>query len=138
MDGMTLHHVGKVVADLEAALRYHRDTFGLQPLGEPVLDPIQKVNVVKLGGAGGVILELICPTGPDSPVWKFMQKGGGLHHLSFAVPDLEAALAGLRARGALPLGGVVPSAGFGGARSAWLYTAEKELVELMEAKPAEG
>jgi methylmalonyl-CoA/ethylmalonyl-CoA epimerase len=134
MTPMTLHHVGKVVADLEAALRYHRDTFGLQPQGEAVFDPIQKVNVVKLAGGGGVTLELIAPTGPDSPVHKFLQKGGGLHHLAFAVPDLAAAVAELRGRGALPLGPVVPSAGYGGMPSAWLFTAERELVELMEER----
>jgi methylmalonyl-CoA/ethylmalonyl-CoA epimerase len=131
---MRLHHVGKVVADLDAALRYHRETFGLEPTGEIVLDPIQKVRVVKLGTGGAVTLELICPTGGESPVHAFLKKGGGLHHLSFAVPDIAAAIETLRNRGALLLGGVVPSAGYGGVPSAWLYTAGRELVELMEMK----
>jgi methylmalonyl-CoA/ethylmalonyl-CoA epimerase len=131
---MKLHHIGKVVADMEEAVRYHREMFGLEPVGEMVVDPIQKVEVVLLNSGYGdeVTIELIKPISEDSPVNKFLKKGGGLHHLSFEVEDIEAALARLRKKGALVLGEVVPSAGHGGIPSVWVYTRSRELVEIME------
>ncbi|MGE5340275.1 MAG: VOC family protein [Candidatus Omnitrophota bacterium] len=131
---MKLHHIGKVVNDLNEAIAYHRETFGFEPLGEPVIDPIQDVNVVLLGcGYGpGLTIELITPASPNSPVNKFLKKGGGLHHLSFEVENIQASIDTLRASGALILGNVVPSTAHHQAPSVWLYTRSKELIELIE------
>ena len=73
---MKLHHIGKVVKDLEEAVEYHMDTFGLKPLGEKVFDPIQKVDVMLLETGHGDTpnIELISPVGEDSPVHKFLRK----------------------------------------------------------------
>ena len=133
---MKLHHIGKVVKDLDEAVKYHQETFGLQPIGERVIDPIQKVEVVTLDTGYGedLTLELICPISDDSPVNKFLKKGGGLHHLSFEVEDIHQAIAEFRGKGALILGEVVPSAGHKGIPSVWLYTRSRELVELMESR----
>ncbi|MGD2085693.1 MAG: VOC family protein [Candidatus Aminicenantes bacterium] len=131
---MKLHHIGKVVKDLDEAVKYHRETFGLEPIGERVIDPIQKVEVVTLNTGYGedLTLELICPISDDSPVNKFLKKGGGLHHLSFEVENIQQAIAEFRDKGALILGEVVPSAGHKAIPSVWLYTRSRELIELME------
>jgi methylmalonyl-CoA/ethylmalonyl-CoA epimerase len=128
-----LHHIGKVVKDLEEAVRYHKETFGLEPLGEVEIDPIQKVAVVLLNTGYGeeVPIELICPIGEDSPVNKFLKKGGGLHHLSFEVEDLRQAVEELEKKGAKTLGDIVPSKAHKNP-SVWLYTPARELVELIE------
>jgi methylmalonyl-CoA/ethylmalonyl-CoA epimerase len=133
---MKLHHIGKVVKDLDEAIKYHHETFGMEPIGERVIDPIQKVEVVTLNTGYGenLTLELICPISGDSPVNKFLKKGGGLHHLSFEVEDIDQTIAGFRAKGALILGEVVPSAGHKGIPSVWLYTRSRELIELMECR----
>lgn len=133
---MKLHHIGKVVKDLDEAIVYHRETFGLEPLGEPVIDPHQKVKVVSLdiGFGDRASLELIAPVSEDSPINKFLKKGGGLHHLSYRVDDIEVAVKEFKSKGALILGDVVPSAGFGDSPSVWLYTRSRELIELIEEK----
>jgi len=133
---MKLHHIGKVVKDLEEAIAYHAETFGLHPITQPEYDPIQKVHVVLLETGYGhqAALELICPEGEDSPVAKFLKKGGGLHHLSFQVPDIQTAITELREKGALILGDVVPSKGNNNQPSVWLYTRSRELIELIEVK----
>lgn len=132
---MKLHHIGKVVADLDQAIKYHKDTFGFEPLGPVEIDPIQKVEVVLLNTGFGedVTLELIKPTGGDSPIDKFLKKGGGLHHLSYEVPDIQKAIDQCRANGALILGEIVPSKAHK-APSIWLYTQSKELIELIEKR----
>lgn len=133
---MKLHHIGKVVKDLDEAVKYHRETFGLEPMGGKVVDPIQKVEVVLLNTGFGedATIELIKPLSEDSPVNKFLKKGGGLHHLSFQVEDIQTAVQELRQQGALILGDVVPSAGHNKYPSVWLYTRSREIVELIEKK----
>ncbi|MCP5105630.1 MAG: VOC family protein [bacterium] len=131
---MKLHHIGRVVKDLEEARKYYKETFGLEALGEPEVDPIQKVEVLLLdtGYGNEATIELICPTGEDSPIYKFLQKKGeGLHHLSFEVEDIQQAITELREKGALILGDVVPSKAHRNP-SVWLYTRTRELVELIE------
>jgi len=133
---MKLHHIGKVVKDLEEARKYYKETFGLEPVGEPVLDPIQQVKVllINTGYGAELTIELICPTGKDSPVFQFLQKKGeGLHHLSFEVKDIQQAIEELREKGALILGDIVPSKRHENP-SVWLYTRTRELVELIEKK----
>ncbi len=132
---MKLHHIGKVVKDLEEARLYYHQTFGLEAWGEPVIDPIQKVEVLLLNTGYGaeVTIELIRPLGEDSPVYRFLEKkGGGLHHLSFAVEDIHAAISYLESQGAKILGDIVPSTAHQSNPSAWLYTSSRELVELIE------
>jgi len=131
---MKLHHIGKVVKDLDEAVKYHKETFGFEPIGEPVMDPIQKVDVaiLDMGFGDELTLELISPVSEDSPVNKFLKKGGGLHHLSFQVEDIRQAVAEFREKGALILGEVVPSKGHGEIPSIWLYTRSRELIELMQ------
>jgi methylmalonyl-CoA/ethylmalonyl-CoA epimerase len=133
---MKLHHIGKVVKDLEEAKTYYKEVFGLQPVGESVVDPIQKVEVLLINAGFGreLTIELICPTGEDSPVYGFLRKKGeGLHHLSYQVEDIREAVAEFREKGALLLGDVVPSKRHQ-TSSVWLYTRARELVELIEKK----
>jgi methylmalonyl-CoA/ethylmalonyl-CoA epimerase len=133
---MRLHHIGKVVKNLEEAKTYYKEVFGLEPVGGPVVDPIQKVEVLLISTGFGeeLTIELICPTGEDSPVYKFLKKNGeGLHHLSFEVEDIWEAVAGFREKGALILGDVVPSKRHE-SPSVWLYTRTRELIELIERK----
>jgi methylmalonyl-CoA/ethylmalonyl-CoA epimerase len=66
-------------------------------------------------------VELLEPTGPDSPIAKFLQKKGpGLHHVAFRVTDLATALAELRNRG-VTLIDAHPRRGAGGKLIAFLH-----------------
>jgi len=133
---MKLHHIGKVVKDLEEARRYYKETFGLDSIGEVVIDPIQKVEVLLIDTGYGdeLTIELICPTGEDSPIYKFLKKNGeGLHHLSYRVEDIQESIKELREKGALILSDVVPSKRHENP-SVWIYTRTRELIELIEIK----
>jgi methylmalonyl-CoA/ethylmalonyl-CoA epimerase len=93
-----LHHVAIVVADLnEAMTRYRRLGF---TGGERFALPEQAVEVATFCSGVGWI-ELIQPTDPEGPIARFLAKRGeGMHHVAYAVPDLEAALAERKAAGA--------------------------------------
>lgn len=88
-----LHHVAIATEDLAASRRLYVDQLGMRPgQAEPELVEAQGVNVFVVY-AGDQRIELVEPTGPDTPVGKFIAKRGpGLHHMAFEVEDLEAAL----------------------------------------------
>jgi methylmalonyl-CoA epimerase len=100
-----IDHVAIVVRELEATLRFYRDTLGIAPLR--VIDfPREGVKIafLPLGGPGGSEIELLEPTDPASGVARFLEKrGGGLHHLCLEVENIDVALAELTAAGAAVL-----------------------------------
>ena len=93
-----IDHVALAVADLEAAITHYRDVWGLQVSHrERVAD--QGIEEVMLP-LGESFLQLIAPTDEDTTVARFLQRRGeGLHHIAYAVDDIETTLATLRARG---------------------------------------
>lgn len=95
-----IHHVGYVVADLDAALAQMSQTVPLRVTVRETMDEQGVEALMADGGAGGAI-ELIRPLDPEGAIARFMaSRGPGFHHVAFAVPDVDAALAGLAARGA--------------------------------------
>jgi methylmalonyl-CoA/ethylmalonyl-CoA epimerase len=92
-----LHHIAVVVADLgEAIARYRRLGFAG---GERFTIAEQAVEVATFRAGSGWI-ELIHPLDPDGPIARYLAKRGeGMHHVAYAVPDLEGALAMLAAAG---------------------------------------
>jgi methylmalonyl-CoA epimerase len=80
-----------VVRELDAALRFYRDTLGLAP-GPVVPIPSDRVNIAFLP-VGEVKLELVEPTDGTTGVARFLaSRGEGFHHVCFEVPDVSAAL----------------------------------------------
>ena len=94
-----INHIGIAVRSLDDALPFYRDNLGMTFAGiEEVVE--QKVRVAMLQ-VGESKIELLEPTGEDSPVAKFLEKSGpGIHHLAYEVEDIEAAIARLLADGA--------------------------------------
>jgi methylmalonyl-CoA/ethylmalonyl-CoA epimerase len=127
-----LDHVAILVADLDAAVRLYRDVYGLE-LAELEEVPSEKVRVAIFGHGAGRI-ELVAPSGPDSPMAKAIEKRGeGLHHVCLEVPDIEKAMTALRSQGA-PLLDEKPRIGAGGARVAFVHPKGSRgvLVELRQ------
>ncbi len=127
-----IDHVAVAVHDLDAALDAHRRQYGVEPISREVVED-QGVDEAMLA-IGGSHLQLIAPLGPDSPVGRFLAKRGeGLHHVAYAVADIDAALAHLAAEGA-DLIDAEPRRGGGGARIAFVHPRAfaGTLIELVE------
>jgi methylmalonyl-CoA/ethylmalonyl-CoA epimerase len=94
-----INHIGIAVKSLDDALPFYRDNLGMTFAGiEEVVE--QKVRVAMLQ-VGESKIELLEPTGEDSPVAKFLEKSGpGIHHLAYEVEDIDDAIAKLLADGA--------------------------------------
>jgi methylmalonyl-CoA/ethylmalonyl-CoA epimerase len=133
---LRLHHMGFVVADIAAAMPAFVHSMAAEWDGKIFEDPLQKAKVAFLTTRpGDAQIELVQPLGETSPVQRFLrERGGGMHHLCYEVPELEAELAAFRSRGASIASRPKPAVAFGGRRIAWVITSEKFLVELLEEK----
>lgn len=130
---MRLHHVGFVVADIENSVPGFIHSLGMSWDGAIYQDPKQKVKVTFLAtGPACAQIELIEPVGADSPVAKFLSRGGGQHHLCYEVEDIEQALAAFKSRKASVVQRPCPAVAFEGRRIAWFITPERLVVELLE------
>jgi methylmalonyl-CoA/ethylmalonyl-CoA epimerase len=93
-----IDHIGIAVADMKAAVETFQTILGC-PAGEAVEVPEQKVRVVFFD-VGGVHIELLEPTCPESTIAAFIEKRGpGLHHVAYRVKDIQAELDRLTAAG---------------------------------------
>jgi methylmalonyl-CoA epimerase len=132
MKPYNLDHVAIAVHDLDEAIDRHRDLFGTEPLWrEQVAEQGVEEAMIAIGGS---FVQLIAPLADETPVGRFLAKyGEGLHHVAYAVPDIDAALDKLRAEGAR-LVDETPRLGGRGAKIAFVHPATfaGTLVELVE------
>ncbi len=93
-----LNHIGIAVHSIEAQREYYERVLGATLESLEIIED-QKVRVAFFR-LGEVRLELLEPTDESSPIAKFLRKRGeGLHHLAFAVDDLQARIDELKATG---------------------------------------
>jgi methylmalonyl-CoA/ethylmalonyl-CoA epimerase len=131
-----IDHVGVAVEDLDAAIALYEGTLGM-PLVHRETVTEQGVEAVLLDVGDGHV-ELLSPLGPDSPVGKFVErKGPGMHHVAYAVPDIEAALATLKDNG-VELIDSEPRTGIRGSRVAFAHPRSTGSVLTEIVQPAEG
>jgi methylmalonyl-CoA epimerase len=91
VDARSIHHVGVAVEDLDAAVRTYERLFG------GTLEHRERVEEQGVEAAsmrvGESRVELLAALGEDTPVGRFLAKRGqGMHHIAYAVDDVEAAL----------------------------------------------
>jgi len=87
-----IDHLGIAVRSLDEAVPYYEKALGLKCEHREEI-PSQKVRTAFFR-VGEVHLELLEPTGPESPIAKFLDKNpaGGIHHVAFATDNIDAQL----------------------------------------------
>jgi len=135
-----LHHVGVVVRDIEAEVEGFARSIGARWDARIFHDPLQKVRVTFLRSTSSSEphIELVEPAAEDSPVWRFLRGGGGLHHLCYEVDDLDSYLCELRKRGNIIVKPPLPAVAFQARRIAWVVTRPKLLLEFLERGTAQA
>ena len=129
---LNLDHVAVAVRDLDVAIDGYRSRYRVEPVYREVVEQ-QGVEEAMIP-VGGSYVQLLQPLGPETPVGRFIERRGeGLHHVAYAVPDIEAALKHLAAEGA-ELIDAEPRIGGGGARIAFVHPrgGNGVLTELVE------
>ena len=114
-----INHIGIAVQSLDATLPFYRDALGMDFKGtEEVAEQKVKVAMLQVGESK---IELLEPTGPDSPIAKFLEKSGpGIHHVAYEVEDIEAAIAHMKEQGARMID-ELPRNGAHGTRIAFVH-----------------
>jgi methylmalonyl-CoA/ethylmalonyl-CoA epimerase len=128
--GTRLAHIGIAVRSLDEILPFYRDILGLPEV------PLDDADGARIAGmaAGEPLVELLEAESPESPIGRFVAKRGpGIHHICFAVDDLDDALERCRAAG-VRLIDESPRIGAEKKRIAFLHPASTAgvLVELSE------
>jgi methylmalonyl-CoA/ethylmalonyl-CoA epimerase len=86
-----IEHIGIAVKSLEEAIPFYEKVLGLECYAvEEVVEQKVKTAFFKVGDTK---IELLESTDPEGPIGKFVAKtGGGMHHMAFAVEDVQQAL----------------------------------------------
>jgi methylmalonyl-CoA/ethylmalonyl-CoA epimerase len=130
-----IDHVGVAVRDLESAISLYQGSLGM-PLVHRETVTSQGVEAALLDVGDGHV-ELLQPLGDDTPVGRFLERRGeGLHHVAYAVDDIEATLARLREEG-LELIDSEPRLGIRNSRVAFVHPRATGSVLTEIVEPAE-
>lgn len=131
-----IDHIGIAVEDLDAAIKLYERSFEMELVHRETVES-QGVEAVLLDVGEGHI-ELLRPLGPDTPVGKFLaRKGPGLHHVAYAVEDIDEALDQAQSIG-LKLIDRSPRTGIRGSRVAFVHPAATGSVLTEIVQPAEN
>ena len=135
---LRIDHVGIAVADLDKALRFYSETFGLRCVHQET-NHEQGVREAMLAVGpddGGARIQLLAPAGPDSAIARFLDRSGpGLQQLAYTVRDVEATSDALRARG-LRLLYDTPRRGTAGSRINFVHPKDAGGVLVALVQPA--
>jgi methylmalonyl-CoA/ethylmalonyl-CoA epimerase len=129
---MKLHHVGVATSSIAKHAEQYRRAFAIDLTSEIIDDELQKVRVAFAEVGDGVSIEFVEPLGDDSPISNLLKRGGGLYHICYLVPDIEAAIQQVRQAGGLIVSGPLPARAFNNRRIAFVYTPDRSLVEFLE------
>jgi methylmalonyl-CoA/ethylmalonyl-CoA epimerase len=129
-----IDHVGIAVADLDEAIAFYRDTYGMTVLHEETNEE-QGVREAMVGvGSSGSCIQLLAPLSETSTIAKFLDRHGpGIQQLAYRVEDVDKVSQVLRERGVRTLYDE-PRRGTAGSRINFLHPKDAGgvLVELVE------
>jgi methylmalonyl-CoA epimerase len=129
-----IDHIGVAVEDLDSAIKLYERSFEMELAHRETVES-QGVEAVLLDVGDGHI-ELLAPLGPDTPVGKFIaKKGPGIHHVAYAVEDIDVALEQVKAAG-LKLIDEEPRTGIRRSRVAFLHPSATGSVLTEIVQPA--
>jgi methylmalonyl-CoA/ethylmalonyl-CoA epimerase len=133
-----IDHVGLAVRDLDQAIAFYQDAFGMELVHEEVNEEQGVREAMMAVGDSGSCVQLLAPLSEDSPIGKFLARSGeGIQQVAYRVSDIEVAADELRASGVRMLY-ENPKRGTAGSRVNFAHPKDcgGVLIELVE--PGEG
>ena len=131
---LRVDHVGIAVPDLDAAIAWYGETFGLASVHEEVNEDQGVREAMRAVGDGTTRIQLRAPLRPDSAIARFLDRSGpGIQQIAYTVEDVVAVADTLRGRG-LRLLYDEPRRGTAGSRVNFVHPKDAGgvLVELVE------
>ena len=127
-----IDHIGVATDDLDGAIALYEGTMGM-PVSHRETVESQGVEAVLLDVGEGHV-ELLRPLGPDTPIGRYLERRGpGLHHVAYAVEDIEGVLGKLKESG-IDLIDSEPRVGIRRSRVAFVHPRSTDgvLTEIVE------
>ena len=95
-----IDHVGLAVRDLDKAIAFYQDAFGMELVHEEVNEEQGVREAMMAVGDSGSCIQLLAPLSDDSPIGKFLARSGeGIQQVAYRVSDIEVAADELREAG---------------------------------------
>jgi methylmalonyl-CoA/ethylmalonyl-CoA epimerase len=132
-----IDHVGIAVPDLDEAIAFYRDVFGMRLAHQEANEEQGVREAMMTVGDSGSHIQLLAPLTPESTIAKFLSRSGpGVQQVAYRVDDLDAVSATLRQRG-LRLLYDNPRRGTSNSRVNFIHPKDAGgvLVELVEPAP---
>lgn len=129
-----IDHVGLAVQDLDQAIAFYQDAFGMQLVHEEVNEEQGVREAMMAVGDSGSCIQLLAPLSDDSPIGKFLARNGeGIQQVAYRVSDIEVAADELRSAGVRMLY-EAPKRGTAGSRVNFAHPKDcgGVLIELVE------
>lgn len=129
-----IDHVGVAVPDLDEAIAFYRDSYGMELAHEETNEEQGVREAMMRVGDSGSCIQLLAPLSPESTIAKFLERNGqGIQQLAYRVEDIDAVCATLRERG-LRLLYDTPKRGTSDSRVNFIHPKDARgiLVELVE------
>jgi methylmalonyl-CoA/ethylmalonyl-CoA epimerase len=129
-----IDHVGVAVTDLDAAIGFYHDTYGMTLVHQEINEEQGVREAMMAVGESGSCIQLLAPLSPESTIASFLDRSGpGVQQVAYRVVDLDAVSATLRERG-LRLLFDVPRRGTANSRVNFIHPKDAGgiLVELVE------
>ena len=134
---LCIDHVGVAVPDLDEAIAFYRDAFGMEVVHEETNEEQGVREAMVAVGTSGSCIQLLAPLNEESTIAKFLDRSGpGLQQLAYRVTDVEQVSEILRSRG-LRLLYDAPRRGTSDSRINFVHPKDAGgvLVELVEPAP---
>ena len=129
-----IDHVGVAVADLDEAIAFYSEKYGMRMLHEETNEEQGVREAMMAVGDSGSCIQLLAPLSPESTIAKFLDRSGpGIQQMAYRVADIDAVSATLRERG-LRLLYPEPKRGTSNSRVNFIHPKDAGgiLVELVE------
>ncbi|GIP41162.1 lactoylglutathione lyase [Paenibacillus sp. J31TS4] len=121
-----LEHIGVMVSDMEASIRFYTETLGLALVGRERLDNGVELVFLSFPGQEDIQLELVGRGGG-------FEENGKVNHIAFTVDDIDTEVRRLKESGVRMID-EEPKTILGGVRIAFFYGPDGERLELFQPK----
>lgn len=135
---MIIDHICFAVKDLKDGIAYWNNVFGYEQLTEIITNSLQKVKVTFLHKENSIDIKLIEPLEINESLIKFVNRGGGFHHICFKCSDINNKIEELKSKGLIMIVPPQPGEAFNNNNIAFLFAKYGLNLELIDTDERAG
>ena len=135
---MIIDHICFAVKDLNDGISYWKNVFGYEQMTEIIINSLQKVKVTFLRKDNSIDIKLIEPLEINDSLVKFVNRGGGFHHICFKCSDINNKIEELKNKGLIMLVPPQPGEAFNNNNIAFLFAKYGLNLELIDTDERAG